>query len=484
MNTKITKLKEIALTAIKNSPIEILLSLLFFGLNMFLYFYSDFNHSALKELSYFYFAFFALAFAFNSMFSRRRIYYFLSILFPVLIYLYLLIGYDHLISLIITTISSVLLIFVAHNEKNNFIFTGKAIVTTLNILISGILAALSGLLLYSIIKSVNYILGINDDDDLIVHTIQYTSTYIILPLLFLVINLRNANVVKIDRFSEVLINYILTPSLFIYGIILYGYFTKVIILWELPKGVISITAILFLSIGIIVKASRELTDKKILNWFFKYIGYISIPALIMLWVGSSYRVWEYGFTENRIYLMISVVVLTIWNFAQMWNKTNVYHYLTIFTIVAFNIALYIPDKYDKKQNTDNEIVYDNTEIFYINTHNLLDIDIRGYDRIIAVDRKSDYSNNSYVVKNDTMFFNTKTDSLIAAISIVEMRDRIFKDAGIDYTKLNRKLVDEMENKPIIFKNDSIIVIIRGMLVKKRDNNVVLDDINIEQIVVK
>lgn len=485
MKLSICQYKDRFVSAIRNSPVEILLSLLFLALELTTYFNSSIgvSYPILLKLPHYYFASFAIVFALNIIFKNRRIFYYISIIIPILIYLYLDCGYNDNIVLLITTISSVFLIFTAYNEKENIEFTKKAISTTLNVIVSAFLATISALLIYSIIMSVNYIFDIDSNVHFIERMLRYGSIYIILPTLFLTLNYKNDNIISIDKFSEVLINYILTPSLFIYGIILYCYFAKVVILWKLPEGVISITAISFLSIGIIVKASRELTQKKILEWFFKYIGYISIPALIMLWVGSSYRVWEYGFTENRIYLMTTVIILTVWNFAQMFNKTNRYQYFAILIIVLFNTAAHLPYTESETQKREQK---ENKGSFYVTPKREESIDISQYNKVYQVrDHMNDKNSSAsyYRLENDTLSIISADSTIIRKISSEEILNLIFKNANSTPKELNNDIVEKIESMPLILKNDSMMIIINSLFLEKEGDSVKIENVYIDQVFV-
>ncbi|MEG1649687.1 MAG: hypothetical protein RR277_07340, partial [Rikenellaceae bacterium] len=300
MRTKILKLKDILVIAIAKHPIEIFISVLFFIFNTARYFYQP-SIKYDTNIAVFYLSAFAVSYAMNILFREQRKYYYLSIIFSLLFVVLQQLYDDNITMYLNITACSVLFIFTAYRSKSNAQFAGNAIVTTSNILASGTLTFITTALLYSIVASVSYICGIDYRESMVLTFLSYVSIYIVLPLLFLVLSSRN-NDIKKDRFSDILLNYILTPSLIIYGIILYGYFAKVIIFWELPKGVISTTAILFLLFGIIVKAYRTFADKKMIEWFFNYFSFIALPAVVMLWISIIYRVTEYGFTTNRIYL--------------------------------------------------------------------------------------------------------------------------------------------------------------------------------------
>ncbi len=62
----------------------------------------------------------------------------------------------------------------------------------------------------------------------------------------------------------------------------------------------------------------------------------------MLWIATLVRILEYGFTMPRIYLLLSVIVITLWIIGLIFKQTKKYYSLTILTIIIFNLFTFIP----------------------------------------------------------------------------------------------------------------------------------------------
>ncbi|MDH5424976.1 MAG: DUF4153 domain-containing protein [Gammaproteobacteria bacterium] len=106
-------------------------------------------------------------------------------------------------------------------------------------------------------------------------------------------------------------NYILVPLMFVYLAILYAYFFKIIIQWELPKGNLGWMISGFGATGIVTKLLMYPVVNKgtrLLRWFERYFYYALIVPLMVLFVAIGMRISDYGVTEHRY----GVVMLGLW----------------------------------------------------------------------------------------------------------------------------------------------------------------------------
>lgn len=109
---------------------------------------------------------------------------------------------------------------------------------------------------------------------------------------------------------KILILYIIMPLITIYTAILYIYFIKIVITWRWPQGLVShlvlwysiITTITLFFIAPLME--KNYWSKIFMRVFPKAI----IPLIIMMFFSIGIRIMQYGFTENRYY----VVVLGLW----------------------------------------------------------------------------------------------------------------------------------------------------------------------------
>lgn len=115
------------------------------------------------------------------------------------------------------------------------------------------------------------------------------------------------------RYSQsmrILLTYIVIPLITIYTLILYVYFAKILITWEWPKGLVSHLVIWYtaVTIGVIFLITPLIETDKISRYFKTLFPKFVLPLLLMMFLSIGQRIYQYGFTENRYY----IVVLGLW----------------------------------------------------------------------------------------------------------------------------------------------------------------------------
>ena len=109
---------------------------------------------------------------------------------------------------------------------------------------------------------------------------------------------------------KVLLLYIIIPLVSLYTFILYAYFLKIIVTSQWPSGLVSHLVIWYstASIFVIFFIIPLLKENQLAYRFKKYFPIISIPILIMMFLSIGQRIFQYGFTGNRYY----VLLLGVW----------------------------------------------------------------------------------------------------------------------------------------------------------------------------
>lgn len=117
------------------------------------------------------------------------------------------------------------------------------------------------------------------------------------------------------RLLKILLLYIVMPLLTIYTLILYIYFSKIIVTRLWPVGLVSHLVLWYSIIVVIVIffITPILSENNWANTFLKIAPKITLPLLIMMFVSIGIRIGAYGITENRYY----VVILALWVFCIM-----------------------------------------------------------------------------------------------------------------------------------------------------------------------
>lgn len=121
--------------------------------------------------------------------------------------------------------------------------------------------------------------------------------------------------------------YILLPLLVLYLLILYGYGSKIVALWNWPKGIVSYLILCVSVLGIFTSLLLfPYANSPAYHWIKKATkGYylLLIPLIVLLFIAIGFRLSDYGITINRYIILFLGVWLTIVSFYFILGKTNI-----------------------------------------------------------------------------------------------------------------------------------------------------------------
>jgi hypothetical protein len=111
---------------------------------------------------------------------------------------------------------------------------------------------------------------------------------------------------------KIFTQYVLIPLATLYVVILLAYETKILVQWNLPKGLVSNLILGYAVFGILsillVYPVREREENKWIKTYARSFYFLMLPLLVLLFLAVGTRVSRYGITEDRYFL----VVLAIW----------------------------------------------------------------------------------------------------------------------------------------------------------------------------
>ena len=182
-----------------------------------------------------------------------------------------------------------------------------------NFVITGIFAAVLWVGIEIILTTVNY-LFFNSGDSLFFRLTMYSFWFIAEIFgasLFLSLlkkpddNLENY---EFPFIFNVLIKFVIIPLIIIYTGVLYIYMAKVLISMHLPKGLISHLVLWYtaFSVAVMILITPFTQKDKFFENFKKYFPYFSIPLIFASLFAVFQRTYQYGITENRYYVLISI----------------------------------------------------------------------------------------------------------------------------------------------------------------------------------
>ena len=123
-----------------------------------------------------------------------------------------------------------------------------------------------------------------------------------------------------NRVIRVMLLYIALPVITIYTLVLYLYFGKIVITQVWPKGIVSYLVVSYTAVGIaaIFLVAPFRRQIKWVNLFTVVFSKSIFPLLVMMFISIYMRINQFGFTENRYFILAigiwSALIMVYLNF--------------------------------------------------------------------------------------------------------------------------------------------------------------------------
>ena len=242
---------------------------------------------------------------------------------------------EYIIALLICPLAVILSDWIKDNKR----FAERIIRYLVDWVAAGLLALVAYLLVNAIVYSFGYIFDLHIPSKFSFYAFL-SASILLTPLCFLTFNRQSEQTpdrpIPGNSFLDILARYVLTPAAWIYTVILYLYFIRIAVTWSLPRGGIAYLVFGFILFATILKALQPLLQKQPCKWFYERF------SLISFWIGVGYRINQYGLTEDRIYLIVCGVIMTLTIglfFSHRWGR---YLYATLSAVVLLALVTYIP----------------------------------------------------------------------------------------------------------------------------------------------
>jgi len=194
----------------------------------------------------------------------------------------------------------------------------------------------------AIVGSFFYIFGLKEPTHMYLY-IAYFVLFVVIPLLCCFFVSRGEyEVEEAPKPLRIILNGILSPAIIIYTVILYAYFIKIAVTWNLPKGGVAYMVMGFIAVSLAGMLTQHILPKRYYDWFYRHFTWIALPPLVMYWIGSIYRIRLYSLTEGRFYLLLAGVVMTLFVFMLLWQKTRRFQLMAFIAGVTIILFTYIP----------------------------------------------------------------------------------------------------------------------------------------------
>lgn len=241
----------------------------------------------------------------------------------------------------ITLIVSQLLVLLSGRAADNDAFVRNGLYYVRNMVAATVLAMVGWLLAWVIYASVTYIFDLSANYRIMVY-ISQGVWFMVAPMLFLMFDIRQNQEFMTNSFLDVLLNFIVTPALMIYNLILYLYFVKIAVVWSLPKGGVAYMVLAFILLLLVIKSIQPVLRRRYYDWYYRFFSLWVVLPLAMLWISVLFRVGEYGWTEWRVYLMLATCMATFTMVLFMIPRWSKYKWVVLGTLTTLAVFTYIP----------------------------------------------------------------------------------------------------------------------------------------------
>ena len=235
-----------------------------------------------------------------------------------------------------------ILLVVGNKRMDNRPFAAHALHVVTQMFFGLLITGILNLAVMAIVASFFYIFGIEEPKHLYEHIIQFIWFVLAPQVCCTLIRQNEDEVTEPFKVLRLILNFILSPAVIIYTVILYTYFIKIVFEWDLPKGGVAWMVMGFITVALIGRVAQSILSQRYYDWFYNRFTLIAIPPLIMYWIGSIYRIRLYSFTESRFYLMVAGALMTLF-VLMLWKKrTRKYQLMALIFGAAIILFTYIP----------------------------------------------------------------------------------------------------------------------------------------------
>ena len=243
---------------------------------------------------------------------------------------------------VFTYILAGILLVVGTRWMDNRGFAAHALHVTTQMIIGCAIMGLLNLVVMAIVASFLYIFGIDTPRHLFEH-IFFFIWFVLAPQVCFTLTTQGEDEVNEPvKPLRIVLDYILSPAVIIYTVILYLYFFTIVAKWDLPKGNVAWLITGFIAAALIGRLMQYVLVKRHYDWFYKYLPWIAIPPIVMYWIGSVYRISVYSFTESRFYLIVAGVLMTLFIVMLIWKRTRKFQLMALIAAGAIVVFTYIP----------------------------------------------------------------------------------------------------------------------------------------------
>ena len=242
-----------------------------------------------------------------------------------------------------TYVLAAILLVVGTRKMDNCRFASHALHVVTQLFFGLVISALLYAAVLAILTSFFYIFGIDHSLKVYRHIFQFIAFFIAPQVCCTLISQREEDgESEPAKVLRLILNFILSPAIIVYTVILYAYFIKIVFTWDLPKGGVAWMVMGFVTVALVGYLAQYVLVRRYFDWFYRHLTWVTLPPLILYWVGSIYRIRLYSFTESRFYLLVAGVLMTLFVVMLLWKRTRRFQWMALILGAAIIVFTYIP----------------------------------------------------------------------------------------------------------------------------------------------
>lgn len=212
----------------------------------------------------------------------------------------------------------------------------------LSILICFVIGLALTAVVFLILVSADYIFGLNLTENIGKYLLLFVWI-VIVPCAFLMSmsSLRGTHL-RHTRFLDVMVNHIVGSAAIIYTGILYVYLLKIAITATLPLGNLTAMIAAFFIVAFMWLLMHNYEENCHYRWYSRYFGYIALPLIALFAVGLGYRILQYGFTLERVYMAYVGLLMLITSAVLIFMRRRRFKTILYATVALILLSTYVP----------------------------------------------------------------------------------------------------------------------------------------------
>jgi len=240
-----------------------------------------------------------------------------------------------------TWLLALLMLVVGRRSWNNSRYASEVLHTItqafFTVLIGGLLIGVALLIWLSII----YIFDLKDDFRVNMR-IAFFVIYMVIPLIFCSFESHESKKDQLPKILTIIFNFIISPAVIIYALIMYVYLITIVVNWQLPKGGVAYMVMALILVALLCALVQRVLKNRYYDWFFNHFTWISIAPLILFWTGTLYRISQYGLTESRVYLLVAGCAMILFVIMLLRERWSNFRMMVLISCSAIYLFTYIP----------------------------------------------------------------------------------------------------------------------------------------------